>query len=109
MSEQRQHPRIQINRSIVFVGFNHKDEVEIQGIGRALDISPKGMMFESAEPIHVQKLVIRVSTDQNDIMEVSAQVIYSMPEAPGAYRTGLMFSGPTGTMEAFVAEMMKPQ
>ena len=107
MPEQRQHPRLKIDRSIVFVGINHNNEVEVQGIGRALDISPKGMMFESAEPIYVRKLTFRASSDQNDSMEINAQVIYSMPHSPGTYRTGVMFTGAEKAIEGFVAEMLK--
>ena len=107
MIEQRAHSRMQIRRSIVYIGINHKDQVEVQGVGLALDISQKGMMLESSEPIHVNKLYIRSSTDEGDSLEASTQVIYSMLNSPGKYRTGVQFTGVDEKIAHFVAEMMK--
>lgn len=107
MSEQRKNQRIQINRSVVYIGMNYKDQVETQGVGRALDLSPKGMMIESTEPIYVDKLSIRTSNDKGDSIEVGATVIYSMPHSPGTYRTGVQFSGPAEKAAQFTAEMLK--
>ena len=107
MIEQRVHSRMQIRRSVVYIGMNHKDQVEVQGVGLALDLSPRGMMLESSEPIHVNKLNIRSSTDEGDNLEASAQVIYSMLNSPGKYRTGIQFTGEDEKIKQFVAEMMK--
>ena len=105
MAENRQYHRTPINLSIIYVGMNHKDQVEIQGVGRALDVSPKGLMFESTEPIYVKKLNIRAPTDQGNSIEISGQVIYSMPHSPGIYRTGVQFAAAAEKMRAFVAEL----
>lgn len=105
MSEQRKYQRTQINRSVVYVGMNHKDQVEIQGIGRALDLGQKGMMFESSEPIYVKQLKIRASTDKGNSVEISGQVVYSMPDSPGTYRTGVQFKDSAEKMAQFVTEM----
>jgi hypothetical protein len=107
MNEQRTYQRTPINRSVVYVGLNHKDQAEVQGVALALDLSPKGMMLESTDPIHVHKLNIRSSTDEGDSVEISSQVIYSMLNSPGKYRTGVQFTGKEENIVRFVAEMMK--
>ena len=81
------------------------EPVEVQGVGRALDLSPNGMMFETPDPIYVEKLSIRASTDKGNSLEVSAQLIYTMPNSPGVYRTGVQFTGAAEKIERFVAEM----
>ena len=107
MAERREYQRTEIDRSIVFVGLNNEGQIEIQGIGRAMDLSPSGMMFESTEPIYVKRLSIRAATDEGDSLEISGQVIYSMPNSPGAYRTGVQFTAPPAERARFVAGMMK--
>lgn len=107
MAEQREFHRAQIDRSIVFVGLNNEGQVEIQGIGRAIDLSPSGMMFESTEPIYIKMLSIRAATEKGNSVKISGQVIYSMPNSPGAYRTGVQFTAPPAERARFVAEMMK--
>jgi len=107
MAEQREYLRTQINHSIVFVGMNNDGQVEIQGIGRALDLIPNGIMFESTEPIYVKKMSIRASTDKGDSIEISGKVVYSMPHSPGTYRTGVQFTSIAEKTARFAAEMMK--
>lgn len=105
MAEQRKHERTLINRSIVYVGMNHLGQVEVQGVGRALDLSSNGMMFETTDPIYVEKLSIRTSTDEGRNLEVGAQLIYTMPHSPGVYRTGIQFTGGAEKIALFVSEM----
>lgn len=105
MAEQRKHERTLINRSIVYVGMNHLGQVEVQGVGRALDLSSNGMMFETPDPIYVDKLSIRISTNKGNSLEIGAQLIYTMPNSPGVYRTGVQFTGATENIEQFVSEM----
>jgi hypothetical protein len=107
MIEQRKVKRTTIDRPVIYIGIGAGDKIECQGIGRALDISPNGMMMESTEPVYADKLRIRFSTEAGESLEVGGQLIYSMPHSPGTYRIGLMFTGMSKRIADFIAQMCR--
>jgi hypothetical protein len=90
-TELRQHKRSDINRAMVYTAIDKDGTIQARGIGRALDISPKGLMMETREPVMANRLRVRISLPNNESIAIDAELVYSMPHRPQTYRTGIKF------------------
>ena len=71
------------------------------------DISPDGMLIETAIPIHATDIKIQASTGGEKGVEAEGIVIYSMQTAAETFRTGIGFRGPPQKSKQFVTSILR--
>ena len=78
----------------------------MQDIAVARDISPGGMLIETATAINTMDIRILASTGDDERIEAAGIVIYSMQTAEQKFRTGIGFQGSSQQLKQFVASIM---
>jgi hypothetical protein len=91
-TELRQHRRKAINQAMVYTTLDSEGNILARGIGRALDISPNGIMMETKEPVSEKQLRVRISLPNGESISIEGELIYSLPFRPETYRTGVKFA-----------------
>ena len=77
-----------------------------QDIAMAGDISPEGMLIETANPINTMDIRIQASTGDGKRVEIDGIVIYSMQVTEGGYRTGVGFHGSAEQKKDFMTSII---
>ena len=89
----------------MYAVLNTEGVVRAQGAGRALNLSPGGMMIETGEPLSEKNIKIRASKADGRSIAIEGTIRYSMPHAPRTYRSGIKLTGTTAQVAEFVAEL----
>jgi hypothetical protein len=101
--ELRHHKRTAINQAMVYTTMDKEGKIQARGIGRALDISPKGLMMETREPVSEKLLRVRIALPNDQNIAIDCEVVYSMPYRPQTYRTGIKFNNIPETVAEAIA------
>lgn len=105
MNERRKNDRIPIQHPIIYGVANSKGQVDVQGIGMALDVNSDGMMFASDDPVDASTVAIHASDQNGKKMKIDGFLVYSMPHADGKYRSGVRFDENAANVSQFVAAL----
>lgn len=107
--ERRQQPRTSLHCQVYFICVSADGRESSQDIGMARDVSAGGMMLETATPINTTEIRIIAPTPDNQQIEVSGGVIYSMQVGEGKYNTGIFFQTSSEDAARFVEQLMLVQ
>jgi len=103
----REHKRVRIEHPIIYTCMNPEGDIDRQGVGTALNISPSGMMVESSEAIHAKAVKIRASVSGGLNVEAMAETVYCVPHTPNRYRTGFKLNAAASDALRFTNEILK--
>jgi len=104
MIERRKHPRVNIHFRVFFEYSDAHGQV-VQDMGVARDISEKGLLLESSTPIKASTIKVVVPVKEKDTVQVTGNVIYSIPMSDEHYHTGIVFHEPGDDMASLVATL----
>lgn len=104
MIERRKHPRVNIHVRVFFEYSDAHGQV-VQDMGVALDISEKGLLLESSIPISASTIKVVVPVKEKDTIQVTGNVIYSIPMSDERYRTGIVFHESGDDMASLVKQL----
>ena len=96
--ERRKHSRESVACRVYFVAISADGREASQDIGMAKDISPGGMLLETAGPINTTDIRIMAAAADKKQLTIDGTVIYSMQVGEDRYNTGVFF--PSGSPEA---------
>jgi hypothetical protein len=103
----REYKRVSIEHPIIYTCMNSEGEIDRQGVGTALNISPNGMMVEASEAIHAKSVKIRASVSGGLNVETMAETVYCIPHTPNKYRTGFILTATASDALRFTNEILK--
>ena len=104
--ERRQHSRKAVELQVYYVCIGADGREAAQDIGMARDISPGGMLLETSTPINTTDINITASTRDNQPLEATGSVIYSMQVEAGKYNTGIFFMSSSTEAARFVESVL---
>lgn len=103
----REYKRIRIEHPIIYSCMTSDGEIDRQGVGTALNISPDGVMVEASEAIHAKSVKIRASVSDGLHVETMAETVYCIPFTPNKYRTGFKLTATARDALRFTNEILK--
>lgn len=104
-NERRMHERMSVNHPMVYTVFDREGAIQTHGVGRALDISPEGLMMETHVPVREKRLRIRIALSGGRNVTVNGILVYSMPHRPEIYRNGVRFEAFPEAVADLMAEL----
>ena len=104
--ERRRQPRKTIACQVYFICVSADGRESTQDIGVARDVSTGGMMIETTTPINTREIRVIAPALDNQRLEVSGGVIYSMEVSAGRYSTGIFFQSDPEEAAKFVELLM---
>ena len=107
--ERRQQPRKSLQCQVYFICVSADGRESSQDIGMVRDVSAGGMMLETTTPINTTEIRIIASTTDNQQIEASGGVIYSMQVGEGQYNTGIFFQSSSEEAARFVEQLVLVQ
>jgi c-di-GMP-binding flagellar brake protein YcgR len=91
--ERRKNPRVKVYHPISYVCTDKKGCAVQQNMGVTLNISPSGILIETADSVF-SKYITLISVDLNkNIIEIKGKVAYCKKNKSGKYQTGISFEG----------------
>jgi len=91
MIERRQHSRTAIECHVRFESADAHETVVKQNIGRVINVGEKGLLLESGGPIYAATVRVIVSITDQQTLQITGDVVYSIPKPPDHYHTGIVF------------------
>ncbi len=105
--DKRKHPRVKTDNLVSYVCIDEEGSELGQGIGRALDISQGGILLETHTPIESDKILLTTVDVNNDLMEISGEVVYCRESGPGMFQTGIRFLESDENIRRIVINLVK--
>ena len=91
MIERRQHSRTAIQCHVSFESADAHETIMKQDIGQVINVSEKGLLLESSGPIYAATIRVIVPISDQEPIQISGDVVYSIPKPPDHYHTGIVF------------------
>ena len=91
MIERRQHSRTAIQCHVSFESADAHETIMKQDIGQVINVSEKGLLLESGGPIYAATIRVIVPVADQESIQISGDVVYSIPRPPDHYHTGIVF------------------
>ncbi len=91
MIERRQHSRTAIQCHVSFESADAHETIMKQDIGQVINVSEKGLLLESSDPIYAATIRVIVPVSDQETIQISGDVVYSIPKPPDHYHTGIVF------------------
>jgi len=91
MIERRQHLRTAIQCHVTFESADAYESVVKQDVGLVINVSDKGLLLESGGPIYAATVRVLVPTPDQEPIQITGDVVYSIPKPPDHYHTGVVF------------------
>ncbi|MBW1890150.1 MAG: hypothetical protein JRF32_00820 [Deltaproteobacteria bacterium] len=104
--ERRQQPRKVVQHQVYFICVSADGRESAQDIGMIRDISPGGMLLVTTAPINTTELRIIAATADDQRVETSGSIIYSMQVGEGEFNTGIFFQSSSKEAARFVEQIM---
>ena len=104
--ERRQQPRKSLQCQVYFICVSADGRASSQDIGVARDVSSGGMMLETPTPINTTEIRLIASTPDNQQIETTGGVIYSMQMGEGQYNTGIFFQSSSEDAARFIEQLV---
>ena len=90
--EKRRFRRIDSTNLLNYVCLDEAGKPFTQGMGRTLNVSESGILLETHAPIDSKTVVSLTIGIENDIVEITGQVVYLKKSGEGVYEAGINFS-----------------
>ena len=91
MIERRQQSRTAIQCHVSFESADAPETLMKQDIGLVINVSEKGLLLESGGPIYAATVRLSVPTTDQERIQITGDVVYSIPRPPDHYHTGIVF------------------
>ena len=100
---------IRINSlNLSYIGINEDNEIVKQAIGRTLNVSESGILLETHFPIDPKQIVSLSLALEDDLINMTGEVVYSRPGEEEKFETGIKFldldSKTQQTLKVFIKE-----
>ena len=105
--ERRKHQRIKTRNLVSHQTFDKTGELVSRGLSKALDISRKGILLETIEPIESGLLSMMATDVENNLIEIEGNVVYCKESSSGRFRSGIAFIGTDEEVETFVTKLIE--
>ena len=105
--ERRQYPRVKISNLVSYVGSRSNGEILEQSMGKALNISQSGIFIEAPQMVFSEFISLMSVDDNNNLVEIMGEVIYSTVYKTGTYGVGIRFEGMHTENIRFVTKLIK--
>ena len=105
--DRRKHVRIQTSSLIAYMCMDEKGRSFSQGMGKASNISRRGLLLETFDPIDSHSVSLMAAGNGNDLIKIQGSVIYCRRADTGMYQSGICFVGKTSQMDRFATELVR--
>ena len=89
-NEKRRALRIN-SLNLSYIGINEDNEIVKQAIGRTLNVSESGILLETHFPIEAKQIVSLSLALEDDLINMTGEVVYSRPGDDEKFETGIKF------------------
>ena len=89
-NEKRRSLRIN-SLNLSYIGINEDNEIVRQAIGRTLNVSESGILLETHFPIESKQIVSLSLALEDDLINMTGEVVYSRPGDDEKFETGIKF------------------
>jgi len=89
--DRRVNPRIDSPNLMFFFCYDDSQNEITQGMGRTINISEGGMMFETHIPIDPQLTLSLTIALEDDLMDFKGRIIHSLKNSKGRFVFGIQF------------------
>jgi len=89
-NEKRRSLRIN-SLNLSNIGINEDNEIVRQAIGRTLNVSESGILLETHFPIESKQIVSLALALEDDLLNITGEVVYSRPGNGEKFETGIKF------------------
>ena len=89
-NEKRKSLRIN-SLNLSYIGINEDNEIVRQAIGRTLNVSESGILLETHFPIESKQIVSLSLALEDDLINMTGEVVYSRPGDDEKFETGIKF------------------
>jgi hypothetical protein len=105
MIERRKDPRSGVAYPVYIVCIREDGSPKDQDVATVLNISDSGILIETKIPILTQQIKILASLQDQEDVEVYAEVVYTINMEENKYRCGLSFEGDPVHIARFVGSL----
>ena len=105
--DRRKHARIKASNLIAYMCMDGKGRLFSQGMGKASNISRRGLMLETFDPIDSNSVSLMATGNDNNLIKIQGSVIYCRKADTGMYQSGISFVGKTSEMDHFATELVR--
>ena len=105
MIERRKEPRDGVEYPVYFVCLGDEGSYKAQDVATVINISDSGILIEAKIPILTQQIKITAPLQDQENLEVYAELIYSINLEKNLYRYGLSFQGDPVQIARFVGSL----
>jgi hypothetical protein len=105
--DRRKHVRVKTSNLIAYMCMDEKGRLFSQGLGKASNISRRGLMLETFDPIDSNSVSLMATGNENDLIKIQGSVIYCRKADTGMYQSGISFVGRTSEMDHFATELVR--
>jgi hypothetical protein len=105
MIERRQDPRAGVTYPVYFVCLGDDGSTKAQDVATVMNISDSGLLIETRIPILTQQIKITAPLQDQDDLEVYAELVYSINLEKDKYHCGLSFLGDPVQIARFVGSL----
>jgi hypothetical protein len=105
--DRRKHVRIKTRNLIAYMCMDGKGRLFSQGMGKASNVSRRGLMLETFDPVDSNSVSLMATGNDNDLIKIQGSVIYCRKADTGMYQTGISFVGRNSEMDHFATELVR--
>jgi hypothetical protein len=105
MIERRKDPRNSVAYPVYFVCMGDDGSFKDQDVATVINISDSGILIETKIPVLTQRIKIMTHIQDQEGLEVDAELIYSINLEKNQYRCGLSFQGDPVQIARFVGAL----
>ena len=105
--DQRKYPRVCVSVPIFYECYDEECEIFEQKTGTALDISQGGMLIESDRLMDANYIKIGFVNYQNELIEITASIIWSRQKQDRKVHTGVCFHGSQNESIKFASHLIR--
>jgi len=92
-SDRRRHVRLDMRYLLSYKFHDFADDVDRAGMGRTLNFSIDGIVFEAFHALHPgQEVALTLALDENALAELRGQVLHARQIEKDRYRVGIKFT-----------------
>lgn len=107
IEEKRKNARVRTVNLISYSNADDKGGSIEQGMGKALDIGPGGILMETRVPISSQYILLAAKDNKEKLIKIKGEVAYCRAIKPDVFHSGVRFIEPDNKIHEVVTGMIK--
>jgi c-di-GMP-binding flagellar brake protein YcgR len=109
-ADRRRQVRIDMRYLLGYEFHDSEDEVDRSGIGRTLNLSVEGIVFEAFHSVEIgQEVALTLALDENSLAELKGEVMHLRKVADKRYRVGIKFTTIHPTVQRILGYLINKQ